>query len=134
MMKYLMAIAMISLVSTCSTAPATAGGWATVHRYVHRTGSCPGQEHLASIYWDGKRTANGEHFNPNGHTAAARDWPMGSHLRVTNPHNGRSVHVRVNDRGPWGIAYRQGARLDMARGAANAIGMRGSQYVCIASL
>jgi rare lipoprotein A (peptidoglycan hydrolase) len=51
---------------------------------------------------------------------------------VTNPHNGRSLSVRINDTGPWGIAYRKGARLDLARGAARRLGMRASQYVCVA--
>ncbi|MGB6559032.1 MAG: septal ring lytic transglycosylase RlpA family protein [Pseudolabrys sp.] len=51
---------------------------------------------------------------------------------MTNPKNGRSVTVRINDRGPYGIAYQMGARLDLARGAAARIGMHSSQYVCVA--
>jgi rare lipoprotein A (peptidoglycan hydrolase) len=39
--------------------------------------------------------------------------------------------VRINDKGPWGIAFRQGARLDRTRGAARRLGMRGTQYVCV---
>jgi hypothetical protein len=39
--------------------------------------------------------------------------------------------VRINDIGPWGIAFRQGARLDFARGAARRLGMLGTQYVCV---
>jgi len=113
-------------------APAQAGGWATVHKYVKRSGNCTGQEILASHYSVGKRTASGERFNPNGNTAAARTWPLGTSLTVTNPKKGRSVVVRINDTGPWGIAYRMGARLDMAIGAARRIGMTGSQYVCVA--
>jgi rare lipoprotein A (peptidoglycan hydrolase) len=50
---------------------------------------------------------------------------------VTNPRNGRSLAVRINDTGPWGIAYAQGARLDLARGAASRLGMSGTQYVCV---
>ena len=86
---------------------------------------------LASYYWTGKRTASGERFDANGNTAAARTWPLGTMLTVTNPKNGRSLTVRINDRGPWGIAYAKGARLDLARGAAHRLGMRGSQYVCV---
>jgi peptidoglycan lytic transglycosylase len=86
---------------------------------------------LASSYSSGKRTASGEAFDANGNTAAARTWPLGTTLTVTNPKNGRSVTVRINDRGPWGIAYRMGARLDLARGAARRLGMSGSQYVCV---
>ena len=111
---------------------ASAAGWGSVHKYVKPTGNCAGQEILASSYSVGKRTASGEVFNVNGNTAAARSWPLGTSLTVTNPRNGRSVTVRINDTGPWGIAYRMGARLDMAAGAARRIGMSGSQYVCVA--
>jgi rare lipoprotein A len=111
---------------------ANAAGWGSVHRYVKPTGNCAGQEILASSYASGKRTASGEAFNANGNTAAARTWPLGTSLTVTNPRNGRSITVRINDTGPWGIAYRMGARLDMAVGAARRIGMSGSQYVCVA--
>jgi peptidoglycan lytic transglycosylase len=111
---------------------ANAGGWASVHRYVKRSGNCSGQEILASYYSSGKRTSSGERFDASGNTAAARTWPLGTMLTVTNPQNGRSIVVRINDRGPWGIAYRMGARLDLARGAAQRLGMRASQYVCVA--
>jgi rare lipoprotein A len=111
---------------------ANAAGWGSVHKHVKRSGNCAGQEILASWYSSGKRTASGEQFNANGNTAAARTWPIGTTLTVTNPKNGRSVVVRINDTGPWGIAYRMGARLDLARGAAQRIGMNGSQYVCVA--
>jgi rare lipoprotein A (peptidoglycan hydrolase) len=114
------------------TAPAAqAGGWSTVHKYVKRTGQCAGQEILASYYSSGKRTATGERFDANGNTAAARTWALGTHLTVTNPHNGRTLTVRINDRGPYGIAFTQGARLDLAHGAARRLGMSGAQYVCI---
>lgn len=120
------------LITVMSFTSANAAGWSSVHKYVKKSGNCVGQEILASSYSSGKRTANGEHFDPNGNTAAARTWPLGTTLNVTNPHNGRSVTVRINDTGPWGIAYRMGARLDLARGAAQRLGMRGSQYVCVA--
>jgi rare lipoprotein A len=113
-------------------ASANAAGWGSVHKYVKPTGNCAGQEILASSYSIGKLTASGERFNANGNTAAARTWPLGTSLTVTNPKTGRSVVVRINDTGPWGIAYRMGARLDMAVGAARRIGMTGSQYVCVA--
>ena len=73
----------------------------------------------ASYYSSGSRTANGEHFNPNGYTAAHRTLPFGTRLRVTNTANGHSVVVRVNDRGP----FIKGRVLDLSRGAAKAIGM-----------
>jgi rare lipoprotein A (peptidoglycan hydrolase) len=111
---------------------ANAAGWGSIHKYVKRSGNCSGQEILASWYATGKRTASGERFNVNGNTAAARTWPIGTTLTVTNPNSGRSVSVRVNDTGPWGISYRMGARLDLAKGAAQRIGMNRSQYVCVA--
>ena len=120
------------LASLLTLSAADAAGWGSVHKYVKPTGKCAGQEVLASYYWTGKRTASGERFDANGNTAAARTWPLGSTLRVTNPANGRSLTVRVNDTGPYGIAYAQGARLDLARGAAQRLGMHGAQYVCVA--
>jgi rare lipoprotein A (peptidoglycan hydrolase) len=114
-----------------SVTAADAAGWETVHKYVKRSGACAGQEVLASWYATGKRTATGEAFDASGNTAAARTWPLGTTLTVTNPQNGRSITVRVNDTGPWGIAYAKGARLDLARGAAQRLGMTSSQYVCV---
>ena len=120
------------LISLLMATSASAAGWSSVHKYVKRTGHCAGQEVLASHYSSGLRTASGERFNASGNTAAARTWPLGTVLTVTNPKNGKSVTVRINDRGPYGIAFRMGARLDLARGAAQRIGMHSSQYVCVA--
>ena len=53
---------------------------------------------VASYYWTGTKTANGERFNPLGMTAAHRTLPFGTMLRVT--YQGRSVVVRITDRGP----------------------------------
>lgn len=119
------------LASLLTLTAADAAGWGSVHRYVKPSGHCAGQEVLASYYSSGRRTASGEAFDANGNTAAARTWPLGTTLTVTNPRNGRSLTVRINDRGPWGIAYAKGTRLDLARGAARRLGMRGSQYVCV---
>ena len=73
----------------------------------------------ASFYDSGSRTASGERFNQHGYTAASRTLPFGTRLQVTNPATGQSVIVRINDRGP----YVRGRDLDLARGAAAAIGM-----------
>jgi rare lipoprotein A len=132
-MKRIAAGLLIALFSVITLTAADARGWGSVHRYVKPTGNCAGgQEILASHYSSGKRTATGEAFDPNGNTAAARTWALGTSLTVTNPANGRSLTVRINDTGPWGIAYRQGARLDLARGAAQRLGLSGAQYVCVA--
>ena len=68
----------------------------------------------------GKKTASGEKFQPNGLTAAHRDLAFGTKLRLTNNENGKSVEVRVNDRGP----FVTGRDLDISRGAATALGMK----------
>ena len=67
----------------------------------------------------GRRTANGERYDMHQMTAAHRTLPFGTQLRVTNQRNGRSVVVRINDRGPFA-----GRRIiDLSRGAAGQIGM-----------
>lgn len=67
----------------------------------------------------GNRTANGERFKPMGLTAAHRTLPLGSKLRVTNKSNGKSVIVRINDRGPF-VKHRI---IDVSLGAAHQINM-----------
>jgi rare lipoprotein A len=73
----------------------------------------------------GRRTASGERFNPNALTAAHRTLPFGTRVRVTNSRNGRSVVVRINDRGP----FTKGVHIDLSRGAARAIGMSSTSDV-----
>jgi rare lipoprotein A len=112
-------VALTSLFSTSS--------YAGSHRYA---GPYGGTFITASYYCSGTRTASGEHFNPNGFTAAHRTLPFGTRLAVTNPANGRTVVVRINDRGP----FVHGVSLDLARGAAFAIGMYGNKTVRVAEL
>lgn len=76
---------------------------------------------LASFYgpgFHGEETANGEIFNQRAMTAAHRTLPLGTVVRVTNLENGRSVVVRINDRGPYGRNYRRGTIIDVSKGAA----------------
>jgi rare lipoprotein A len=83
----------------------------------------PAQRGLASVYSDhlnGKRTASGESYDSSGLTAAHRTLPLGAEIRVTNLTNGRSVRVRVNDRGP----HVEGRIVDLSSRAAAALGMR----------
>lgn len=79
---------------------------------------------LASWYGDrfhGRSTANGERFNMGAFTAAHRSFPLPSYVRVTNVSNGRSMVVRVNDRGPF-----HGNRvIDVSKRAADVLGFRG---------
>jgi rare lipoprotein A len=88
---------------------------------------CAGELVVATWYSSGKRTANGQAFNPEGLTAAHRTLPFGSRLRVINPQSGKAVTVVINDRGP----FVKGVTLDLARGAARAIGMHSTQWVCM---
>ncbi len=77
---------------------------------------------VASYYgkrFNGRPTASGERFDMNQLTAAHRTLPFGSMVQVTNPANGRSVTVRINDRGPF-----HGRRvIDLSRSAAEVIGI-----------
>lgn len=74
---------------------------------------------LASYYSYDPKTASGEKFDPNELTAAHRTLPFGTRLRVTNVATGRSVTVRVNDRGP----FVPGRVVDVSRSAAESLGM-----------
>lgn len=69
----------------------------------------------------GRRTSTGETYNPEELTAASKTLPLGSHVRVLNPDTGRSVVVRINDRGP----FVRGRSLDLSHGAAQQIGLTG---------
>ena len=77
---------------------------------------------VASWYgpgFHGKKTASGETFNTNGYTAAHRTLPFGTKLKVINLNNGKSVVVRVNDRGP----YAKNRIIDLSKAAASKIDM-----------
>ncbi|GGD54565.1 hypothetical protein GCM10011411_13140 [Aurantiacibacter arachoides] len=77
---------------------------------------------VASYYADrfnGQRTASGETFSNRELTAAHRTLPFGSRVRVTNPRNGNSVVVRINDRGP----FSGGRTIDLSRAAAEQVGI-----------
>ena len=66
-----------------------------------------------------RRTASGERFDMGAFTAAHRTLPFGSKVRVTNPANGKSVVVRINDRGP----FTKGRAIDVSRAAAERLGL-----------
>ena len=87
-------------------------------------GSTTGSGHLTLASWygpgfNGQRTSSGEVFQENKLTAASRTLPLGSETRVTNLNNGKSVVVRINDRGP----YVHGRGIDLSEGAARDIGL-----------
>jgi peptidoglycan lytic transglycosylase len=80
-----------------------------------------GASGVASYYSSGAVTASGERFDPSELTAAHRTLPFGTKLRVTDVATGRSVTVRVNDRGP----FVPGRVVDVSHGAANSLGLVG---------
>ena len=76
----------------------------------------------ATIYgaaFKGRKTANGQRYNPKALTAAHRTLPFGSVVKVTNLRNGREVMVRINDRGPFG----PGRIIDLSRESASRLNM-----------
>lgn len=75
---------------------------------------------MASYYGYGGRTANGERHNAQAMTAAHRTLPFGTRVRVTNASNGRSIVLRVNDRGP----FVRGRIIDVSTAAADSLGFR----------
>ena len=110
-----------------STPQAYSRGFAWFFAHSRPQGTCSGQHVVATFYASGHRTASGEIFDPSGHTAAHRTLPFGSRVTVTNPQTGMSVTVLINDRGP----FTRGVTLDLTRGAARAIGMYRTEWVCM---
>jgi len=107
---------------------ATATATATVGEVLSRL-----ETGIASWYggrFHGRKTASGEAFDMNALTAAHRKLPFGSWVRVRNLVNGRSVDVRINDRGPY-IKQRV---IDLSRAAAQALGVGGTRQVEITLL
>jgi rare lipoprotein A len=82
--------------------------------------SANAQSGIASVY-SGERTANGEYAHAGRLTAAHRSLPFGTLVRVTHKRTGRSVVVRINDRGP----FVGGRIIDLTPAAARAIGFNG---------
>jgi rare lipoprotein A len=83
---------------------------------------------VASRYgYSGGRTASGERMDPSAMTAAHRTRPFGSQVTVTSHASGRSVTVRINDRGP----FVKGRCIDLSTGAARALGLAGIEMVSL---
>jgi rare lipoprotein A len=83
---------------------------------------------IASIYgYAGEKTANGEIAKPSGLTAAHKTLPFGTRVRVTNKRNGKSVVVRINDRGP----FIRGRIIDLTPAGARVLGFSGITPVTV---
>jgi rare lipoprotein A len=90
----------------------------------HLTVAVASETGIASWYgpgFAGRKTASGERFNPNAVSCAHKRLRLGSIVKVTDLHTGRSIRCRINDRGP----YVRGRVIDLSKGAARALGMRG---------
>ena len=90
-----------------------------------QSGSCPASTYGGGDGFHGSKTANGERFNKNALTAAHKTLPFNSRVKVTNTKNGKSVTVRINDRGP----YHGNRCLDLSTAAMNQIGGDGVAQV-----
>ena len=86
---------------------------------------------MASVYaYESGKTASGERSNPRELTAAHRTLPFGSTVKVTNKKNGRTVFVRINDRGP----FKHGRIIDVTPAAAKQLGFDGLAPVTLSSM
>ncbi|QJD58628.1 septal ring lytic transglycosylase RlpA family protein [Pseudomonas sp. gcc21] len=111
--KWLSLVAVILAVTGCSTAPspsASRGEWVGYKR--------SGQASFYADKFQGRKTANGERYRHGANTAAHRKLPFGSKVKVTNTRNGKSVVVRINDRGP----FVRGRVIDLSKSAFARIG------------
>lgn len=124
--------ASLLVAATTSTGPVHAEDWqTTVTRTSARIEVAPtaprltGRGHLlsgaASYYWQGQMTASGERFDKTAMTAAHRTLPFGTRVKVTRADTGKSVVVRINDRGP----FTKGRVIDLSEKAAQELRMTG---------
>jgi rare lipoprotein A len=128
---------MIRLFSACfllcaiQTLPASAQnfleGVVSINVTMTKEETCIASQYGVGDGYHGRRTASGERFNTYALTAAHRTRRFGSHVTVTNKANGRTVRVRITDRGP----FIKGRCIDLSRAAANAIGMGGTARVTV---
>jgi rare lipoprotein A len=107
--------------------------WIVAGMLLAWVGSASAETCIASHYGhgdglQGSRTANGERFNTNAMTAAHRRLAFGTRVRVT--HAGRTVEVRINDRGP----FVRGRCIDLSWAAARALGIGGTGRVVVEAL
>jgi rare lipoprotein A len=112
----------IALILALIFAPAILAGQSSEHntnRKVVRPAAHVGYASYYANFFNGRKTASGERFSNASYTAASKELPLGSRVKVTNLKNNRSVVVRVTDRGP----YVKGRSIDLSRRAAEDIGM-----------
>lgn len=121
------AIWLLCVVASHAKAQDFMAGVRSINVTMSRDESCTASQYGVGDGYHGKRTASGERFNTYALTAAHRTRRFGSVVTVTNRANGRSVSVRITDRGP----FVKGRCIDLSRAAANAIGMGGLARVTV---
>ena len=99
-------------------APAIGDGTSTIAPPILR-----GDATYLADFFHGRESASGEIFDQRKMVAAHRSLPFGSRVRVTNLKNGRSVSVRIVDRGPYGKNFREGTIIDLSKAAATKLRM-----------
>jgi rare lipoprotein A len=98
------------------------GIWCAAVLFIAGSSSALAETGIASIYaYSSTKTANGERANPGGLTAAHRTLAFGTRVRVTHRRNGRSITVRINDRGP----FVRGRVIDLTPAGARALNFSG---------
>jgi peptidoglycan lytic transglycosylase len=102
-------------------------GVRSINVTMHRVETCTASQYGVGDGYHGKRAADGSRFNTWALTAAHKTLPFGTRVRVTNKHTGRSVVVKITDRGP----FVRGRCIDLSRAGANAIGMGGTAPVTV---
>ncbi|TCM22255.1 rare lipoprotein A [Novosphingobium sp. PhB165] len=109
-----------------SDVPVRVGAPYKVRGVTYTPATQPDYDVLGYATWygneSGNKAANGERFRPDWITAAHKTLPLPSYVEVTSLDTGRRIVVRVNDRGPFGESARV---IDLSRGAAEALGIRG---------
>lgn len=122
---------MMKIASVALAAVLATGAFATAASTAHAGQKTSIRSGTASWYggkFHGRKTASGQRFDQFALTAAHPSLPFGTKVKVTNNANGRSVVVRINDRGP----YAHGRVIDLSKGAARAVGMDGTAKVSLA--
>lgn len=110
--KALVLLVVLAVISGCSSTPRSGVGG----NWVGHMES--GQASFYADRYQNRKTASGEPYKAGQNTAAHRTLPFGSQVRVTNVRNGKSVVVRINDRGP----FVRGRVIDLSRSAFASIG------------
>jgi rare lipoprotein A len=119
-------VAVLGSSAAFAQVPAPAEGTAAASATAPAAAAAPAGVETGKIAWYGKKfaghkTASGQHYNPNAMTMAHKSLPFGTKVKVTNPANGHSVVLRVNDRGPsqadrvGDVSYAAAKRLGMLK-------------------